>query len=53
MDDLREGLKKLEAEVGIIHDELRQLRGLQLTILRLVLVGAVAFIGKTALPFIS
>lgn len=53
MDDLREGLKKLEAEVAIIHAELRQLRSLQLTILRLVLVGAVAFIGKTALPFIS
>lgn len=53
MDDVRSALKTLEAEVAIIHDELRQLRSLQLTILRLVLVGAVAFIGKTALPFLG
>lgn len=53
MDDLREGLTQLKAEVATIHDELRQLRSLQLTILRLVLVGACAFIGKTALPFLG
>lgn len=53
-DDLRQALSMLEREVGEIRDELRQMRGLQLTILRLIFVLAVGFVGKTvALPFLS
>lgn len=53
MDDLRRAFTKLEAEVAEMRDELRQMRKLELTILRLVFVVAIAMVGKTALPFLS